>query len=111
MNLRLIQLEQREWATKNFGDKPSWHPLLGAVEELGELAHAFLKREQGIRGTTESHTEDIRDAIGDITIYLLDFCNREGLDLQSIIQDTWAEVKQRDWKANPLNGRRGHNEV
>lgn len=105
MNLRIIQLEQKEWALKNFGDKPSWQPLIGVMEELGELCHAYLKREQGIRGTAESHEEEARDAVGDIVIYLLDFCNREHLDLQSVIQDTWAEVKKRNWREDPLNGK------
>ena len=105
MNLRIIQLEQKEWALRNFGDKPSWHPLLGIAEEVGELCHGYLKREQGIRGTAENHAEEIKDAVGDIQIYLIDFCNREHLDLQSIIQETWAEVKKRNWKENPETGK------
>lgn len=42
--LRKLQEEQKPWVKHNFGDRPSWMPLLGAVEELGELAHAHLKK-------------------------------------------------------------------
>ena len=77
--LQEIQIEQRAWSLKNFGEHPSWHPLMGIMEELGELAHAFLKREQGIRGTREEHDAAIKDAIGDVMIYLMDFCSCEGV--------------------------------
>jgi len=101
--IRKIQKEQVEWVKRNFGDRPSWWPLLGAVEELGELAHAFLKREQGIR-ISEPHTENIKDAVADTVIYLADFCQAEGIDMQQVIEDTWAKTKQRDWKKFPING-------
>ena len=105
MTFQQLQDEQREWAQRNFGtDRPSYQPLLGAVEELGELAHAHLKSEQGIRGTPEKHAADKRDAVGDVLIYLTDYCNLEGFDLQDLMQETWGEVKQRDWKANPSTG-------
>lgn len=103
-SLSLIQKEVGEWSTKNFGDGPAWHKLLGVAEEVGELCHAYLKREQGIRGSTAKHREEIIDAVGDILIYLLDFCFREGLDAESILQDTWARVSKRDWKVCPETG-------
>jgi len=94
-----IQAENKEWAWRNFGGSDvaaPWQPLLGAVEELGELAHAYLKRHQGIR-LDENHTDAIKDAVGDIVIYLMDFCNREEIDLIECVETAWNEVKQRDW--------------
>jgi NTP pyrophosphatase (non-canonical NTP hydrolase) len=82
-----IQIEQRAWSERNFGTHPSWHPLLGMQEEAGELAHAYLKRAQGIRGTKEQHDAAIKDAIGDIMIYLMDFCSCLGVQLV----DEWFE--------------------
>jgi NTP pyrophosphatase (non-canonical NTP hydrolase) len=99
-----LQDEVRQWANANFGDVPSWQPLLGVQEEAGELCHAFLKREQQIRGDREKHNHDMRDAVGDIVIYLLDFCSREGIDFEQAVRDTWATVQRRDWKANPATG-------
>jgi NTP pyrophosphatase (non-canonical NTP hydrolase) len=94
--LDAIQVEQRIWAEKNFGDVPSWQPLLGVVEELGELAHAYLKNTQQIR-MEEDHKANMVDAIGDTVIFLLDFCNREKILLSDAIETTWDVVKKRDW--------------
>ena len=49
----------------------------------------------------ENHDEKIKDAIGDVLIFLMDYCTREGLDIQSILQKTWNDVKSRDWKKDP----------
>ncbi len=98
--LRELQAEQVPWVKHNFGDRPSWMPLLGAVEELGELAHAHLKQAQGIR-VSEDHDAKAKDAVADVVIYLADYCTARGFDLQSLVLETWDRVKQRDWKAHP----------
>jgi NTP pyrophosphatase (non-canonical NTP hydrolase) len=77
-------------------------PLLGIVEELGELAHSFLKDAQGIR-QHENHEELMKDAVADIVIFLCDFCSAKEFDLESLVLKTWDEVKQRDWKKDPEN--------
>lgn len=100
--LRELQAEQIPWVKHNFGDRPSWMPLFGAVEELGELAHAHLKEAQGIR-VSENHRENARDAVADIIIYLADYASAVGFDLQSIVMETWDKVKNRDWKKNPAD--------
>jgi NTP pyrophosphatase (non-canonical NTP hydrolase) len=107
LTLAKLQDDQREWVRRNFGDRPYWHPLLGAVEELGELAHACLKGEQGIRGTVEEHDAKAKDAVADTIIYLADFCTARGYDLQQIVAETWARVKQRDWTVNKQTGGSG----
>lgn len=101
--LRKLQEEQKVWSDKNFEPQPSYRMLLGAMEELGELSHAHLKAEQGIR-TGEDHIAAKKDALGDIVTYLAAYCNSEGIDFESAVQDTWDRVKQRDWKNNPVTG-------
>lgn len=76
-----IQTEVGKWSLANFGDQESkavpglflgpLAPLLGVVEELGELAEA-------------STDEDIMDACGDVMIYLCDYATREGFRLHGI---------------------------
>ena len=78
--LQQIQLEVATWATSNFPNRKDYQPLLGIIEELGELCHAHLKAEQGIR-TNEDHKEKKLDACGDIIIYLLDYCNVNNITL------------------------------
>jgi NTP pyrophosphatase (non-canonical NTP hydrolase) len=127
-DLKKFQEEHRAWSTKNFGGKfgSGYRPLLGAVEEFGELcdlmgsktpmsmllgvckvgstigklAHHHLKNEQGIRNQ-ENHAEAKKDAIADMLIYLTDYCNNEGFDLEALLSETWEKVRQRDWKKNP----------
>lgn len=104
MTFDQLQTEVGAWAQRNFGDQPADNPLLGVVEEVGELAHAVLKRKQGIRGTDEQHLAAERDAIGDILIYLADYCGRRGFTLDAIVTDTWATVSKRDWTKNKQTG-------
>lgn len=61
INLLEFQKEQMKWRQKNFGDTygSGYRPLLGIVEEVGELSHAHLKKEQGIR-TNENHDTEIQ---------------------------------------------------
>jgi NTP pyrophosphatase (non-canonical NTP hydrolase) len=104
-SLAQLQEELAPWQFHNFGDRPSWMPLLGAQEEIGELSHAHLKQAQGIRGTKEEHQAAKKDAICDAIVFLCDYANAEGFDVEEALAATWAEVKQRDFKRFPLNGR------
>lgn len=89
MNLETLQAEQAEWSARNFGPHEAWQPLLGMIEEVGELAHAHLatdnllpraalyaahlavycgkiahhvlKAHQGIRGAASEHGEGALD--------------------------------------------------
>ena len=102
MDLSRIQKEQEEWSNRNFDNKKPYQPILGATEEVGELAHAYLKMEQGIRGTRAEHEAAMKDAIGDCAIFLMDLCNQMGWSYEEIIETTWNHVKKRDWKADSL---------
>lgn len=100
-----IQNQVAEWATRNFGsDRPAYQRLLGAVEEIGELAHAHLKQEQNIR-VGEDHEAGAKDAIGDVVIYLLDYCEIRGWNFEQIVEQTWDVVKLRDWINDSSSGK------
>ena len=98
--LDAIQDEIKNWGFKNFGDSTGWDAIrncgLGVSEEVGELNHSILKMVQGIR-QSEDHEAKAKDAVGDICVYLMDMCNRMGWSFQDIIDDTWDEVRLRDW--------------
>lgn len=71
-----IQAEQKEWSVNNFGEmKHSYRPLLGIIEELGELNTAIeaCRRDEAL------------DAVGDIFIYMCDFCNHKGWDVNAVV--------------------------
>ena len=85
------------WVKKNFGDRPAWQPLLGVVEEVGELAHAHLKGVHGIRGTTAEMDAKAKDAVADVVIFMADYCNARGWDMEDLLEETFDRVMARDW--------------
>ena len=97
-----LQTEHQIWVHHNFPNQQVWEPLLGLQEELGELSHAYLKFVQGIRGN--DHRNEMYDAVGDLFIYLMSFCNAAGFELETCIMRAWGLVKQRDWRADPVSG-------
>jgi len=112
MDLKQLQKEQKLWVEHNFIPRignftpellESVAPLLGALEELGELAHSHLKQGQNIR-VAEKHVENAKDAIGDIVIYLSDYCSARNFNFGDIVKNVWGEVKKRDWKKNNKTG-------
>lgn len=111
MNLNDIQTNQKMWQLKNFPNAKNYQPLLGIVEEVGELSHSHLKMEQGIRGTKEEHKLKIKDAIGDIVIFLAGYCNINNINLDSCVEMAWEEVKKRDWGSNKNTGIKIDSEV
>jgi len=80
-----IQAELKVWTIYNFGKQESIIPIMGMIEELGELTHAHLKELQGIRKS--DFLADKKDAIADITIYLLNYFNCIDKDI-SLIENT-----------------------
>lgn len=104
-SMNTMQQEHRAWRQRNFPGQVPYQPILGAAEEVGELAHAYLKMEQGIRGTQEELDAKIDDAIGDLCIYLFSFCNMTDRNLLVLINKAWDEVRQRNWILYPTTGR------
>jgi NTP pyrophosphatase (non-canonical NTP hydrolase) len=102
-----LQAEHKEWLEHNFPNQQGHDPLLGIMEEVGELSHAYLKNTQGIRGMV--HIAEARtlmaDALGDIFIYMLSFSNTNGFNLENCINKAWLTVKERDWVHYPVDGR------
>jgi len=88
MNFAQWQEEVSAWSRHNFGEQTAERPLLGMIEELGELAHPVLKQAQGIR-VNEHRREQVIDAVGDLVIYSLDFCGRAGYDAAEAYQTAW----------------------
>lgn len=104
--IQQIQKEAHGWREDNFDPATvtTQHQLLGVVEEVGELAHAVLKRDQGIRGTAKEHRAAIEDAVGDLVLFLMGVCSCENMDFEFVVSRTWATVKHRNWKTNPHDG-------
>lgn len=106
ITISYLQKSLMGWLDHNFPKAGSSMQFLGVVEEVGELAHHILKGEQGIRGESdrEANLERIRDDVGDIFIFLANFCNRQGISMEKCVLGAYSEVMKRDWIKFPVNG-------
>lgn len=69
-----IQAEQVAWSLKNFGEQPAYRPMLGIIEELRELEDA----------DNDENDVEVEDALGDVAIYMLDYCGKRGWRMQAL---------------------------
>jgi len=102
IDLKTIQKTLYDWQIDNFSQtKPEWL-VLGALEELGELAHIILKKHQAIRGFDHMPEEKLKalieDAVADTVIYLINFCSSMDIDFETALKRTVEEVTKRKWK-------------
>lgn len=106
MDLENMQQTVAAWQARNFGHPRGGDLLLGVMEELGELTHAQLKGMQNIRHTPGEIIAQKVDAVGDLMIYLMNYCTAEGLSLADCLEHTWDDVvSKRDWRKDPKEGR------
>jgi hypothetical protein len=106
-----IQLHDAVESMREEYGKSREHPSLVAL--LGRAAHAKLKLWQGIRGNSEKHRADFKRSIGSLYLWIehtLPAGVMKGVDMSpaefvlKCAEDTWAQVKQRDWTVNKLTG-------
>lgn len=74
--LENLKKEVSSWSVDNFGHNGLWEknylaPLLGIVEEFGELSSAVDEA-------------TVKDSLADICIYAMDFAGRKGIDLSTL---------------------------
>lgn len=102
MDLNKFQNDLNNWLNYNFPNTTSDQQIKGVMEELGELCHADLKCQQGIRGyDSEKEEAELKDAVGDIIIYLTNYCNKKNINLKECIVNAYSEIAKRDWINNP----------
>ena len=92
-----LQTLLAQWQKENFdepNDRAQLQLTLGVCEESGELAHAILKEDQGIR-KDQDLAALAEDAIGDICVYLMQLCTIRKLDFFEIIWNVSQKVMER----------------
>jgi NTP pyrophosphatase (non-canonical NTP hydrolase) len=90
------------WQEVNFNDTTTAVSVyLGLVEEVGEIMRAVVKRSQGIRGTGDEWTAEIKKECADVFIKLCDVARYEDFDLMAVICTRWETIQKRDWKKDP----------
>lgn len=96
-NVRISAVIESSLAYMNSTTEPR---AIGEV--LGSLAHAVLKTKQGIR-TNENHQRAIITSCGELFDCLWCAASHP-MGLLAIVSPVWAEVQQRDWKKNAVDG-------
>lgn len=76
MTLGDVQRENKPWREYNFPKSPNHQPLLGVIEEIGELSEALI--------AVPLDMAKVKDAFGDIGVYACDLCTRLHLDIQKM---------------------------
>lgn len=101
--ISLKQKDLKEWQLKNFGIPEPEDMIIGMSEELGELAHYFLKGKQGIREAAHGNdvTGKIADAFGDIIVFGTQLMTCLGMDAEVEVKKVIEEVLKRDFVNNP----------
>lgn len=89
------------WLAYNFSNETRVTAALGLCEEVGEVARAVLKQEQGIRGTWEEWDEEIKKELSDVYVKLIHVAMICGFDLDEAVAQRWEVLRQRDWVNNP----------
>lgn len=93
MKFEIFREKVRGWAFArgiyDYGSSTS--QLLKAVSEMGELADAHAKGD-GIEKL---------DAVGDILVCLVNYCEMEGIRPYDAMQRAWDEIKDRKGRMSP----------
>jgi NTP pyrophosphatase (non-canonical NTP hydrolase) len=92
-----LQKVHKPWADHNFPNRKWFMPVLGIIEELGELDEA---REAFDR-------EKVKDALGDTVIFMLDLCNQRGMDIGGIQKSAMLGTTQES-AIGRITGRLAH---
>lgn len=103
-----LQSEVGRWVQKNFPESPAHHQIWGLVEELGELTHAMLKSQQGIRGDAEKHTAAGKDAVADSIIFFMSACTLHNWTAQEVLRSATPEEFQATFSIPPKRSAFAH---
>jgi NTP pyrophosphatase (non-canonical NTP hydrolase) len=87
-----------DWRKNNFPDPPdAMKQALVLAEETGEVCRAVIKREQGIRGTYEEWSANLKIELAQTLITLFAIAELEGFDLLDYTTEYWDTLKQRNF--------------
>src|SRR5882757_7645845 len=92
-----LQYDVLQWQARNFPDCAEWELALGVCEEAGELAQCVLKLHRRMR-KEEFDEAKLKDAVGDIVVFLIGVCGARGWRLSEVVSSTADEVLRRSWR-------------
>ena len=103
MSLTLDEIGQRvqAWRLKNFGEQSRYRNLAQITEEVGEVARAVGKAEEGIRPETRGSLDQ---ELGDVLLATLGMIAAEGFDPEEIVNARLTRMEALDFTQDPEGG-------
>lgn len=89
MNLCDLQFELETWLNHNFPNTTSDEQFKGIVEEIGELAEADIIYKAD---PLPAKKELVKDAVGDIVIYLTNYCTKNNFRLADCVTNVSGKL-------------------
>lgn len=92
-----MQLQLFAWQQENYPDSTVWTDVAGIAEEFGELASTQIDIMIGREPDKfESNEEAMKDAIGDVLIYLSQLSSKHGISFADALNSASAEIQDED---------------
>ncbi len=94
-----LQARFKVWGLDNFGPLPDEFHITKLTEEVGEAAHAVVRLYHQAQGKKVNKNSEVnlRDALGDIMIILMNLANNHDWSLEEVFRETADEVLARDY--------------
>jgi len=94
----LQEYVRRMTAERGFDHENVTEKFVLMMEEVGELAKA-VRKTQGMHLDPNSQKYRTDHEAADVLFYLLDICNKLGIDLEQALRDKEEMNKKRTWQA------------
>lgn len=103
MTLNDLEAAVRQWSEERgiYEHSTSLAQFMKAVSEVGELADALMRAGKSDGVAAAFNRDAISDAIGDITVCLINVAHLEGFSLQSCLGAAWEQIRNRKGKMLP----------
>lgn len=96
-DLDKLQEQLFQWQTRKYPMSNVWTDIAGIAEEFGELASTQIDIMVGREPDKfEDNDEAMKDAIGDMMVYLGQLASKHGLSLEECYEHAAVEVQDDD---------------
>lgn len=99
--VRTLQQQIGEWSRRNWPGLTLPNTGLKIAEEAGEVCRALGCIAVSKEGEDHEWHANLADELADVVITVLRTADYAGIDVTRALLNRWADVSQRDYRANP----------
>jgi NTP pyrophosphatase (non-canonical NTP hydrolase) len=97
-----LQRSIHDDAARRWPDMDATSEALALAEEAGEVCRAVLKRHQGVRGTSEQWSEQLRTELAQVVVVAINLAAVEGFDLYEAVVEEHRRWVNTDPNHDPI---------